>query len=115
MAEKKISLWKVSYVHKKKTVDENNFPKNYIENMWLFRGFCCSSRPQSEKIDKYLDLARELKNQLWNVSDSDTNCSWCTWNGSQGLGEETVRIGNQRKNQCNIFIGPKIYDQDTYT
>ena len=29
-----------------------------------------------EKIDKYLDLARELKKQ-WNMSDGDISCSRC--------------------------------------
>ena len=32
---------------------------------------------ESEKRDKYLDLARELKKTLWN-SDSDRNRRWCT-------------------------------------
>ena len=34
----------------------------------------------SEKMNKYLDLARELKKTEEHEGDSDTNCSWCTWN-----------------------------------
>ena len=49
---------------------------------------------KGENIDKYLDFARELK-KLQNMSDSDTNCSWCTWNGPQRLGKGTERNENQ--------------------
>ena len=28
--------------------------------------------------------------------DSDTNCNWCTWNGSQRLGKGPGKVGNQR-------------------
>ena len=39
----------------------------------------------SEKIDKYLDLAWELK-KLWNMKgDSDINCHLCLWNFPQSL------------------------------
>ena len=45
---------------------------------------------ESEKIDKYSDIAWELKNKKQNKtkqqnktvqyeSDGDTNCNWCTW------------------------------------
>ena len=39
----------------------------------------------SEKIDKYLDLARELKRTGQYVGDGDINCHWCAWNGPQRL------------------------------
>ena len=31
--------------------------------------------------------------------DGDTNCSWCTWNGPQGLGKMIGTIENQKKNR----------------
>ena len=34
---------------------------------------------ESEKKDKYLDLARELKKAVEHESDSDTNCNWSSW------------------------------------
>ena len=34
---------------------------------------------ESEKKDKYLDLARELKKTVEHESDGDTNCNWCSW------------------------------------
>ena len=34
---------------------------------------------ENEKIDKYLDFARELKRAV--VDEGDTNCIWCLWNG----------------------------------
>ena len=33
---------------------------------------------EKEKRDKYLDLARELKN-CGTGNDGDTNCNWCSW------------------------------------
>ena len=57
---------------------------------------------KSEKIVKYLDLARELKKVVTHEGDGDTNCSWCNWTippkvwkRDWGGGE----IGDQRKNQ----------------
>ena len=56
---------------------------------------------ESEKIGEYLDLARELTKQ-WNMMVYGyTNTSWSTWNGPQGLGKETGKIGNQRKNRSH--------------
>ena len=37
----------------------------------------------SEKRDKYLDLARELKKTMEHESDSGTNCNWCARYGQQ--------------------------------
>ena len=36
-------------------------------------------------IDKYLDIAGELKKTVEYEYDGDTNISWFTWNGLQGL------------------------------
>ena len=33
---------------------------------------------ESEKKDKYLDLARELKKTVEYESDGDTDCNWCS-------------------------------------
>ena len=32
---------------------------------------------ESEKKDKYVDLARELKKTMEHEIDGDTNCNWC--------------------------------------
>ena len=54
---------------------------------------------ESKKIDKYLDLAWELKkNTVEYESDGDTNWSWCTRNTSNKLWKETAIIGDGRKN-----------------
>ena len=47
--------------------------------------------------------------------DVDTNCSWCTWIGAQGIGKGTETVGNQKNNQeppeSNIaVIGQDIYN-----
>ena len=36
---------------------------------------------ETEKKDKYLDLARELKKTMEHVGDNFTNCDWCFWHG----------------------------------
>ena len=37
---------------------------------------------ESEKKDKYLDLARELKKSVEHESDDRTNCDWCFWHSN---------------------------------
>ena len=39
---------------------------------------------ENEKIDKYLDLAGELKKTVEHEVDVNTNCSWCAWNENWG-------------------------------
>ena len=56
---------------------------------------------ESEKIDKYLDLAREIKKAMEHEDDNDTNWSWCLWNGPQRPGKKTGGSGNLRKNWDN--------------
>ena len=52
---------------------------------------------ESKKINKYLDLAGELK--ICGLEcNGDPKCSWCTWNGPQRPGKETGGTGDQRKN-----------------
>ena len=64
-------------------------------------GFCCSSRPlsENEKIDKYCDLAWELKKAVKHEVDGDTNNSGCSRNSPQGPQKETGKIANQKKTQ----------------
>ena len=49
---------------------------------------------ESEKKDKYLDLARELKKTMEHESDSYTNCNWCFWYSHQRIIKETGGLGN---------------------
>ena len=51
---------------------------------------------ESEKIDKYLDLARELKKTIEYVSDGDTNCNWCAQYCHQRISRGTGELGNKR-------------------
>ena len=48
-------------------------------------------------VEKYLDLARELK-KLWNVNNSDADRNWNPSNSLQETGKVTGGNGNQRKN-----------------
>ena len=42
---------------------------------------------ESEKIDKYMDLAREVKQTVEQEDDGVTNSSRCTWNATQKPGK----------------------------
>ena len=44
---------------------------------------------EGEKMDKYLNLARELKKVLEHEGDSDTNYNWSLWKSFQEPGKET--------------------------
>ena len=61
---------------------------------------------ESEKRDKYLDLARELKKKTTeHESDADTNCNWCARYSHQSIGKGTGRLGNKRRSSRLIKIG----------
>ena len=48
---------------------------------------------ESEKKDKYLDLARELKKKtVDHKSDGITNCNWSSWYSHQRIGTRTRRL-----------------------
>ena len=51
---------------------------------------------ESEKKDKYLELARELKNTGEYDSGSHTNCNWYIWCSHQRIGTRTGGLGNKR-------------------
>ena len=60
--------------------------KNAIlaEHKWKFL--------KSEKIDKYLDLARELKTTIEYEGDGDINCTWCALKVPKGLVKRVVEL-----------------------
>ena len=48
---------------------------------------------ESEKKDRYLGLAREqTPPQLWSMSDSNTDCNWCSWYSHQKIDKRNWRI-----------------------
>ena len=49
---------------------------------------------ESEKRDKYLDLAREMKKTTEHESDGDTDCNWCTWLSHQRIDTGMRGLGN---------------------
>ena len=64
---------------------------------------------ESEKKDKYLDHAKELK-KLEHESDVCTNCNWCSWYSHQRINKGTGGLGNKRTsgdhpNYCITEIG----------
>ena len=65
---------------------------------------------ESQKKDKYLDLARGLKKTVEHESDDYTNCNWCSWythwrinKGTWGL--ENMSTSRDHPNYCIIAIG----------
>ena len=50
---------------------------------------------ESEKKDKYLDLARELK-KLEHLCNDYTNCNWCSWYCHKRIDTETGGLRNKR-------------------
>ena len=52
---------------------------------------------ENKKIDKYLDLTRELKKVMKHEGDSDSSHSYSSWNDPQIPGKETGRTGDQKK------------------
>ena len=44
---------------------------------------------ESEKKDKYLDFAGELKKTVEYEGDDYTNCNWCSWYSHQRIGTRT--------------------------
>ena len=54
---------------------------------------------ESEKRDKYLNLARELKKTMEHEGDGDTSSNECAQNNPQMIGKEIGRLGNKRMNR----------------
>ena len=54
---------------------------------------------ESEKIDNYLNLAREQKTTLEHAGDSGTSCSWRTLSTLHKIGMGIGTVGDPRKNQ----------------
>ena len=68
---------------------------------------------ESEKKDKYVDFARELKKTVEHESDGDINCNWCSYNSHQRINQGTGGLGKKRSsgnhlNYCFIEIGQNI-------
>ena len=68
---------------------------------------------ESEKRNKYLDLARELKETMEHESSGDTNCKWCTWYSHQRIGTVTEGLGNKRTSGDHPKYGIVEISQNT--
>ena len=51
---------------------------------------------ESEKKNKYLDLAKELKKTMEQESDNYINNDWCFWYSYQRIIKGTVDLGNNK-------------------
>ena len=66
-----------------------------------------------QKVRQVLEPYQRTKTSLKNESDSDTNCSWCLWNGSQRLGMSAGKIGNHRTKRDHQNYSIVKIDQNT--
>ena len=67
-----------------------------------------------EKIDKYLDLSRELKKAMEHECDGNTNCNWCVWNDTKGLVKwlEELEIGRREETiQVTCWDRPEYWEE----
>ena len=61
---------------------------------------------ESEKKDKYLDLAWELKKTVEHESDGYTNYNWYSWYSHQRIGIGSGGLGNKRMSgDVGLFVG----------
>ena len=60
---------------------------------------------ESEKKDKYLDLAGELKKTMEHKCDNYTNRDWCSWYSHQRINKGTGRLGNKRTSEDHPNYG----------
>ena len=51
---------------------------------------------ESEKRNKDIDFARDLKKNMGHKSDGDTDCNWCSWYSHQRIGTRTGGFGKKR-------------------
>ena len=62
---------------------------------------------ESEKRDKYLDLAKGIEKTVEHESDNYTNCNWCTWYSHQRIDTRPARglINNRTGGvHSNFFV-----------
>ena len=74
---------------KKKRKKKENLPKSGLAD-------CRVKLKESEKKDKYIDFARELKKTMEHESDGDTNCNLCDRYSHQRIGKETGGLGDKK-------------------
>ena len=68
---------------------------------------------ESEKKDKYLDLARKLKKTVEHESDVYTNCNLCSWYSHGRIIKGTGGIGNKRTRRDSSNYNIVEIGQDT--
>ena len=73
----------------------------------------CVKLKESEKKDKYFDLAREREKTVERENDDYTNDNWCSWYSYQRVDTGTEELGNKRMsghhlNYSIIEIGQNI-------
>ena len=95
--------------HKTKSLINNQ--KIYIQIHTWKQTSCTPYEIIITKIDKYLDLARELR-KLWNMSVTMVPIVIGAL-GSQRLGKGAWRVGNQRMNQDSLNYSIVEIDQNT--
>ena len=58
---------------------------------------------EDEKLDKYLDLARELKKVVEHEGDGDTHYNWCALNVPKGLEKKPTEVTEKSEEEWRPF------------
>ena len=59
---------------------------------------------ESEKKNKYLDLAKELKKSMEHLGDNYANRDWCFWYSHQRIIKGTGGLGNKRTSEDQLQL-----------
>ena len=88
--------------------------KRELAELWtLLSRFTRVKLKETEKKDKYLDIARELKKTVEHESDSDPNCNWCSLYSHQRTGTRTGGYGNKKTSGDHLNYSIIEIDQNT--
>ena len=69
---------------------------------------------ESEKKDKYLDLAREMKKKtVEHENGSYASCNWCSWYSDQRIATKTWELGNKRTSRSHACYSIAEIGQNT--
>ena len=68
---------------------------------------------ESEKRDKYLDLARELKKTMKHDGGDEANCDWCTRVSCQKIGKGFGRLGIKTTSRDHTYYNIIKIGQNT--
>ena len=99
-AQTSVGFWNTNVSPNLGQTTRTNNSRQKNENCWIEEFIVLADHrlklKESEKIDKYLDFAKELKKTVKHKSDSDTSSNWCLRYSHQRINTGTGRRENKR-------------------